>query len=243
MTDMARRRLVENYQVDDSNVVVIPHGGALVPDRGRSRGPAAPLLMTWGLLGPGSGIERVVDALAELRDLDPAPNYLVVGQTHPRVLLEEGEAYRTRLVERAERKGVADLLTFRSAALDTASLQSLIALADVVVLPYDRQDESTSAVLIEAVTAGRPVVATAFAHAVELLGSGAGVIVDDEPEALVAAIRRVLGQPAEAAAMIARGAEITPDLIWPAVAARYRALADDLATIGSSSSGRSAGSV
>ena len=41
--------------------------------------------------------------------------------------------------------------------------------------------------LVDAIAAGRPVVATAFPHAVELLSSGAGIVVDhDDPEALAA---------------------------------------------------------
>ena len=43
-----------------------------------------------------------------------------------------------------------------------------------------------------------------------------------------AAIRRVLCEPAQAASMVTRAAVLAPDLLWSAVAARYRALADDL---------------
>ncbi len=47
----------------------------------------------------------------------------------------------------------------------------------MVLLPYDSTDQVTSGVLIEAVAAGKPVVATRFPHAVELLGDGAGIVV------------------------------------------------------------------
>ena len=57
------------------------------------------------------------------------------------------------------------------------ALADLIASASVVVLPYDSPDQVTSGVLVDAVAAGRPVVATAFPHAVELLASGAGIVV------------------------------------------------------------------
>jgi len=189
-----------------------------------------PLMLTWGLLGPGKGIERVIDALPSLRDLAPLPHYLVVGETHPRVLDRDGEAYRTSLLARAARLGVADMVTFRSGYLDVATLGSLAASADVVILPYDSHEQVTSGVLIEAVTARRPVIATAFAHAVELLGSGAGLLVDhDDPDAMAAAIRQVLCEPALAASMTSRAAALAPELIWSAVAARYCELASDLA--------------
>jgi glycosyltransferase involved in cell wall biosynthesis len=133
------------------------------------------------------------------------------------------------LTARAERLGVADMVTFRSGYLDVASLGSVAAAADVVILPYDSREQVTSGVLIEAVTACRPVVATAFPHAVELLGTGAGLLVDhDDPDAMAVAIRQVLCEPAQAASMAKRAASLAPDLLWPAVAARYCALADDL---------------
>jgi glycosyltransferase involved in cell wall biosynthesis len=104
MTPTARRRLLNGYPVDPARVSLIPHGAAdnRLPPGTRPAQPAArPTILTWGLLGPGKGIEWVVDALVELRDVDPAPRYLVVGQTHPRVAEREGQAYRHSLMERA----------------------------------------------------------------------------------------------------------------------------------------------
>jgi glycosyltransferase involved in cell wall biosynthesis len=68
-------------------------------------------------------------------------------------------------------------------------------------------------------------VATAFPHAEELLASGAGLVVPRrDPEALAAALRRVLTEPGLAERMAAEARRIAPALAWPAVAARYRAL-------------------
>jgi glycosyltransferase involved in cell wall biosynthesis len=232
MTMTARTRLIDHYDVDITKIVVIPHGASAARrDHTSWRDGRGPLMVTWGLLGPGKGIERVIDALPRLRDLDPLPHYMVVGETHPRVLERDGEAYRDGLTARAERLGVADMLSFRPGYLDVAALGSLAATADVVILPYDSREQVTSGVLIEAVTARRPVIATAFPHAVELLGSGAGLIVDhDDPDAMAESIRHVLCEPAQAALMVKRAAALAPELLWSAVAARYRGLADDLVT-------------
>jgi glycosyltransferase involved in cell wall biosynthesis len=110
---------------------------------------------------------------------------------------------------------------------DQASLSRLIRSADAVVLPYDSTEQVTSGVLIEAVGAGVPVVATAFPHAVELLADGPGLLVPhQDPQALADAIRKILTQP-DLAARLA-GLTGGPTLRWPAVAARYQALANRL---------------
>jgi glycosyltransferase involved in cell wall biosynthesis len=228
MTATARTRLLQSYAVDASRLVVIPHG----VDEHLAASAAPPrrsTMLTWGLLGPGKGIESVIDALPALRRLEPRVRYRVVGQTHPRVLERDGEAYRTALTVRAAARGVSDMVQFEAGYLDAATLRQVVAEADVVVLPYESREQVTSGVLIEAVAAGRPVVATAFPHAVELLGGGAGLTVPHGDRAgLVHALHRVLSEPGLAASMIGRGAGIAPEVRWPAVAGRYRELARTL---------------
>ena len=101
MTDSARLRLVDCNDVEASKVGIIPHGAATpltAPPSATERGyRRAPRLLTWGLLGPGKGIEWAIDAVASLADLLPRPNYLVAGATHPKVLDRSGEAYRQML--------------------------------------------------------------------------------------------------------------------------------------------------
>jgi glycosyltransferase involved in cell wall biosynthesis len=136
MTATAHQRLIDHYDVDDAKVVVIPHGAAGGCEGRRHRpGGSGPLMLTWGLLGPGKGIDRVIEALPSLRDLVPRPHYLVVGETHPRVLERDGEAYRDGLIARARTLGVGDMVTFQSGYLDVDALSSLATSADVVILP------------------------------------------------------------------------------------------------------------
>lgn len=232
MTRTAQRRLLEDYLVDPERVVVIPHGAptdwAAVADTGRAEGAAT--ILTWGLLGPGKGIEWAIKAVAALHDLDPAPRYLVAGETHPRVLERQGDAYRDRLKAQAAELGVGHLVEFDDRYLDQASLRKLVTSANVVVLPYDSKDQVTSGVLIEAVTCRRPVVATAFPHAVELLSAGAGTVVpQQDAPAIAIALRRILTEPGVSASMVRAAERLAPDLTWQAVADRYRLLGRQLA--------------
>ena len=101
MTEAGRERLGEGYAIDRRKVTVIPHGAAVASaptGAPRAWGPGS--LLTWGLLGPGKGIEGAIDALALLRDVLPRPQYVIAGDTHPKVAALEGEAYREMLVER-----------------------------------------------------------------------------------------------------------------------------------------------
>ena len=228
MTETARRRLVDSYGADRRHVVVIPHG-AVGPGtiRPRAESTGRPIILTWGLLGPGKGIEWAIDAMPGLRDLDP--RYLVIGKTHPKVFEHEGEAYRESLLQRARARGVLDLVELDDSYLGLADLANLIDRADVVLLPYDSREQVTSGVLIEAVAAGRPVVSTAFPHAVELLSDGPGLVVPQrDPMALQSALRRVLSEPGLAGAMAAQAARKSPELLWGAVADRYRRIAEAL---------------
>ncbi|TMK41369.1 MAG: glycosyltransferase [Actinobacteria bacterium] len=229
MTRTAHRRLRE-YDVDLAKASVIPHG-AHVPSQAIAArpDPQRPTILTWGLLGPGKGIEWAIEALGFLGHLNPAPTYLVVGKTHPKVLEQHGESYRDSLRARAERLGVSKQVEFNAAYLSLDMLESIVRDADVVLLPYDSPDQVTSGVLIEAVAAGKPVISSRFPHAVEMLGDGAGLLVPHRnPRAIAAALERVLSQPELKSTMAARAALLSPQLGWPAVAGQYRALAEQV---------------
>lgn len=226
MSRAAGDRLCRGFDVDPTKVDCIPHGAAVPPARPTATDPRRPTLLTWGLVGPGKGIERVIDAMPQLHDVPARPRYLVAGRTHPKVLALQGEAYRNARIEQAWRHGVAASVTFDADYRDVGSLTEMIQSSAVVVLPYDSREQATSGVLVDAIAAGRPVVATAFPHAVELLASGAGIVVDhDDPDALVRALRRLLTEPDLATSMAAEAARLAPSLGWPVVAAAYLDLA------------------
>jgi glycosyltransferase involved in cell wall biosynthesis len=104
-----------------------------------------------------------------------------------------------------------------------------VAAADVVILPYDNKEQISSGVLIEAVAAGRPVVATAFPHAIELLGGGAGIIVDhDDPAAMTEAIATLLTDELAYRRTADCAAELGKKLGWDAIAGRYTKLLSGL---------------
>jgi glycosyltransferase involved in cell wall biosynthesis len=230
MTVTARDRLASGYAVDMTKVSVIPHGApALRASKLPTFRSTQQTVLTWGLLGPGKGIEWAIAGMALLGDLNPAPRYIIAGQTHPKVLLREGEAYRNRLREQVRDLSLTASVSFDSHYRNSASLAELVNSADVVLLPYDSTDQVTSGVLIEAVAACKPVIATRFPHAVELLSGGAGLLVPHkDPQAIADALRTLLTRRDVAAQMTKVAGASAPELLWPAVAQRYRDLAEHL---------------
>ena len=235
MTQEGFDRLVGGYEVDPAKVEIIGHGA---PDGAGSSASvtfrsAQFTVLTWGLLGPGKGIEWAIDAMALLDDLRPTPRYVVAGQTHPKVRQREGEAYRDALLARVRRRGLQATVSLDGQYRDPAALAALVGSADVVLLPYDSTDQVTSGVLIEAVGAGKPVVATRFPHARELLGGGAGLVVPHrDPAAIAAALRSLVTSRGLAASMASVAAASAPQLRWSAVAAQYRELSARLIASG-----------
>jgi glycosyltransferase involved in cell wall biosynthesis len=233
MTMTARERLAAGYAADMTKVCVIAHG-APVPETTMADPTFRTgqfTVLTWGLLGPGKGIEWGIEAMTMLRDLHPAPRYLIAGQTHPKVLLREGDAYCDRLREQVRRSELGSRITFEAHYRNTSALASLIRSADVVLLPYDSAEQVTSGVLIEAVAAGKPVVATRFPHAVELLSGGAGLLVPHrDPAAIATALRSLATRRDVMTTMAATATATAPQLRWPAIADRYRDLAGQLIT-------------
>jgi glycosyltransferase involved in cell wall biosynthesis len=233
MTKAARDRLAAGYAADMTKVRIIAHGAPAL--QGTTADPVFRTgeftVLTWGLLGPGKGIEWGIEAMAMLRDLTPMPRYLIAGQTHPKVLLHEGDVYRDRLREQVRQAELGSCITFEDHYRNSSALASLVRSADMVLLPYDSTEQVTSGVLIEAVAAGKPVVATQFPHARELLAGGAGLLVPHrDPAAIAAALRSVITHRDVMARMAAAATAAAPQLLWPAIAEQYRELAGRLVT-------------
>jgi glycosyltransferase involved in cell wall biosynthesis len=231
MSGAARERLL-SYDIDPSRVRVVPHGAALIPADMRHP-PDRPTILNWGLIGPGKGLEWGIEAMAHLRHLDPPPLLLIEGVTHPNVLRREGEAYRAHLTRLIADLGVEDMVEIDSGYLRPDALIDLMRRAQLVLLPYDSTDQVTSGVLVEAIGAGIPVIATAFPHAVELLSRGAGAVVPHRnPAAIASAVEHLLSTPDALRHARARAQQVAHGLAWPRVAIEYMRLAREIADSG-----------
>lgn len=230
LSHSAYRRLTHDFTVRPGSLMMIPHGATALWHLRRPQGDGSPTrILTWGLLGRGKGLEWGIRAMALLRDRGVSGEYVIAGATHPNVRRTDGEAYRHALIDLARRLGVADSVSLADAYLSDDGLSQLISESSVFLLPYDSREQITSGVLVEAIAAGGPVVATRFPHAAELLGTGAGILVDHrDPIAIADAVEHILRDGSASERMRERSRAIAADLDWGRVSQGYLTLADRL---------------
>ncbi len=143
-----------------------------------------------GRLTDEKGPDVLIDALPHLAELP-----LTVS------ILGEGEE-RPSLEEKSRNLGIADRIIWHGAVPDAGRFFPAF---DVFVLSSRR--EGTPIVLLEAIEAGVPVVATAVGGVPGVVGSGGALLVPPEdPEALAGAIREVYFEP-DRASLRARSAK------------------------------------
>lgn len=222
MSSQARDRLILDYHVPPDRVVYIPHGAPDRPFGGEGRAKARlgiksrPVLMTFGLLGPGKGLEHVIEALPAIAARHPDVLYRMVGATHPDLVRAQGEAYREALRARVDELGVEKNVAWDNRFLDTDELLDQIAACDIYVTPYANLQQSTSGTLSYAVALGKAIVSTPYIHARELLADEVGVFVPvGDPAAIAQMVTTLLDDRARLAALKQRAYAAGRRTIWP----------------------------
>jgi len=198
-----RRELMEREGIEGSRMVTIYNG--IDPER-FAVGPEArlkmrrelglpadiPVVGTVARLAPQKGLTYLIRSLALLREHIPDVLGVVVGEGPMRSALER----------EVEECGAPVVFTgYRT------DIPSLMAGFDVFVLPS--VTEGLPLIVLEAMAAGRAVVATAVGGRPEAVAEGeTGLLVPPrDPEALCAALRFLLDAPGQAARMGAAGRE------------------------------------
>lgn len=195
--------LRKTYGVPVGKIDVIPHG---IPDvafedsrsfKERIGMGGRMVLMTFGLLGPGKGIEHVIMALPQIVARHPEAVYLIVGATHPHLLAREGEAYRLGLERLSRDLGVDGHVIFHNCFVPMDELRDFTGATDIYLTPYPNEAQITSGTLARMFGAGKAVVSTPYWHARELLADGRGALVPfRDPGAIADAVCAFLDDPA-----------------------------------------------
>ena len=225
MAERGREILERVYGASGRNIVMIPHG---VPDRAfvepdtlkaRFGWDGRKVVLTFGLLAPGKGIEVMIDALPAIVAQHPDALYAVLGATHPNLVAHEGEKYRDSLKAQAAALGVGDNIAFIDAFLEHDELIDYLQAADIYATPYLNPAQITSGTLSYAVGVGKAVVSTPYVHATEILADGHGVLVDfGDSAAFAREINGLLGSDRNRSKLSERAYSRGRTMIWPRLA-------------------------
>jgi glycosyltransferase involved in cell wall biosynthesis len=228
MNEHGRRFLREVYHVPDAKIDVIAHG---IPDmpfadpnyfKDEFAVAGRQVLLTFGLLSPNKGIEYALRALPEIIRDFPQVVYIVLGQTHPNLLRDEGEAYRLSLERLAKELGVQKHVVFFNRFVELDELMRFIGAADIYLTPYLTETQITSGTLAYAFGAGNAVVSTPYWHAAELLTEGRGKLVPfRDSQAIAAAVVALLRDELGREAMRRNAYQLGREMVWSRVAQLY----------------------
>lgn len=222
--------LAERLYVSRENLSVIPNGirmGALLSveetmrvRRGLSLPEEALVVGTVGRLDPIKAYDRLLHAFAQLRSgssVGPKPDtLLLIGDGPERGRLE-------RLVGELELGDSVRFLGWRT------DVSRILGAMDVFVLPSD--SEGTSISLLEAMAAGRAVVATAVGGTPDVIGAGGAgrLVAPGDVEALADGLREVLGDAEHRRQLGRRGRDrVAERYSFEAMALAYQKLYEKL---------------
>lgn len=235
---MSRRAcdiLQEVYGVPERKIAFIHHGIPDVPfvdpnyykDQYGVEGRQ--VILTFGLLSPGKGIETMIDALPAIVANHPETVYIVLGATHPHAKREQGESYRLSLQRRALELGVGDHVIFHNRFVDLKELCEFLGAADIYVTPYLNREQITSGTLAYALGCGKATISTPYWYAEEMLADGRGRIVPfSDPAALAEQVNDLLDNEVERHAVRKRAYTFCREMIWKEVARNYLALFNEV---------------
>jgi glycosyltransferase involved in cell wall biosynthesis len=228
MAERGREFLREVYRAPAAKLDLIPHG---IPDmpfadpnyfKDEFGVAGKQVLLTFGLLSPNKGIEYSLRALAGIVREFPNVVYIVLGQTHPNLLREEGEAYRLSLERLAKDLGVQKQAVFFNRFVELEELMRFIGAADIYLTPYLTEAQITSGTLAYAFGAGNAVVSTPYWHAAELLAENRGRLVPfRDPDAIAGAVVELLRDEPLRHSMRKNAYRLGRDMVWGRVAHLY----------------------
>lgn len=228
MSRLAEEFLHEVYEVPESKTVVIPHG---IPDlpftdpsfyKDKLGVEGRKVILTFGLLSPGKGIEYMIDALPGIISKHPEAVFIVLGATHPDIKKKSGEEYRISLQQRARKLGVEKHLMLYNRFVELPELSEFLGGSDIYVTPYLNEAQIVSGTLAYALGAGKAVVSTPYWYAREMLDEGRGRLVPfRDSKSLTAEITDLFDNEAERNAMRKRAYTHCRKMVWEEVARGY----------------------
>jgi len=234
MSQAAADVLTSAYGVDANRIDIVPHGVSdlplIAPDTIKPRlglqGKA--VILSFGLLAPGKGLESVIEAMPAIVAAVPTARYVILGSTSPATTVgSAGEAYRAALEAQATALGMTEQVKFVDRFVGRVELCTWLEAADVFVTPSQDLDRTVSGTLAYAMGAGKAIVSTSSSLASELLADGRGRLVSPPSSGgFATAITELLVDPELRASMGRLAYEHSRGMVWWEVGRKYRRVFD-----------------
>lgn len=228
MSRNSRRILEPVYGISRDKMAFIHHGAPDVPFHGsdyfkRVFGlQGREVLMTFGFLSPGKGIEHVLSALRDVVKKHPEVIYLIVGATHPVVRKEAGERYRRELQKMVKKYGLVENVKFVNQYLTLNQLILFLRATNIYLAPQLNPEQYVSGTVAYAAAFGKAIISTKFRYARSLLRKGRGILVPpNDPAAIGAALNEVLDNPQKKRDLEEAVYIYSRKMTWHNVASRY----------------------
>ncbi len=173
--------MLKNQGINCRNIKVIPHGCPNIEFVDTEQAKIALglknrlIASTFGLISCGKGIEYAIRALSHVVKKVPNILYLIIGQTHPEVIKQEGEKYRNSLKQLVSELGLEANVRFINRFLSKPELIKYLQATDIYLTPYISPYQISSGALTYAAGAGKAIVSTPYFHAQDILSDNRGV--------------------------------------------------------------------
>ncbi|MEQ8174314.1 MAG: glycosyltransferase family 4 protein [Syntrophomonadaceae bacterium] len=237
MSTRSARLLSSVFSVPAEKIFLIHHGVPVFPQQDRETLKALyglqgnKIITTFGLIGPGKGLENGIRAIARILPRHPHIHYLIVGQTHPMLLKREGESYRNMLEGLIAELNLKGHVSFVNRFLSLDELGDYLSMSDIYLSPYPNMNQAVSGTMAFALGCGRAIVSTPYEYALEMLQGGKrGVLaLSPRPDHLATALSKVLDDERVQAGLEINAERMGKRMRWPYVAEQYGLLVERLA--------------
>lgn len=188
MTTNSARLLKDDYQVSEEKIIIIPHGTHVINTKSveelkdKYDLKNKMVLTTFGLLSPNKGIEKGILAMKDISIQFPEAVYIVLGQTHPNLLLQEGEKYRSYLQQIIDDNNLAKNVRLLNEYVPTKKLMEYLALTDIYLFTSRDPNQAVSGTFLYAMSAGCAIISNSFVLAKEMLDENTGIIIETGKE-------------------------------------------------------------
>ncbi|MEO0095122.1 MAG: glycosyltransferase family 4 protein [candidate division WOR-3 bacterium] len=205
-SENSRKELIRQCNIKPSKIFHMPHGFHEVEKnlsyvdflKNNWGIKGKKIILFFGLVRPDKGIENLIKAMALIKDKYKKDNAiaLIVGDVRKReglinrLFQKKDERYYQYLEQLTREYNLNDMVIFKKMFVPDEQVFSIFALGDVVVLPYNRAEDS--GVLNIALSVPRPVVISNVGGIAETLENTGVLVPPKSPESIADAIVKIL---------------------------------------------------